>query len=208
MKILNKERIKVISGKVLSGVPVSVCIEEYESDEGVPKELTMVPYPPTGKVDIMVSKDPAELEKGILQLRPMDYVLGIGCRQGKTKEELRQFVEKILSETGLSWKDIYAIASIDKKKNEKGIVELAREEGLEFRTFSAEELLRVKGSFERSSFVEKTVGVDNVCERAAVACCKDSGKLILGKRAEEGKTVAVAERKYRISWKGWTKDET
>ena len=208
LKILNKEGIKVISGKVLSGDPVSVCIEGYEEDENIPKELTMVPYPPKEKVDIVISKNPKELEKGILRLRPAEYVLGIGCRKGKTQEELRRFVEKTFSEIGVSWQDFFAVASIDKKKDEKGIVELAQDENVEFQTFTAEELLLVKGDFEHSSFVEKTVGVDNVCERAAIACCKEEGRIIMRKKAEEGKTIAIAKRDCQISWKGWTKDET
>ena len=36
-------------------------------------------------------------------------------------------------------------------------------------TFSAETLAAVEGEFTASEFVKKTVGVDNVCERAVCA---------------------------------------
>ena len=36
-------------------------------------------------------------------------------------------------------------------------------------TFSAETLAAVEGKFTASEFVKKTVGVDNVCERAVCA---------------------------------------
>ena len=40
---------------------------------------------------------------------------------------------------------------------------------LSFVTFTEEKLRQVPGNFSSSAFVEKTVGVDNVCERSAMA---------------------------------------
>jgi cobalt-precorrin 5A hydrolase len=51
--------------------------------------------------------------------------------------------------------------------------------------------MQVPGDFESSEFVKKTVGVDNVCERAA---CAEGGMLVLGKQAGDGVTVAIACR--------------
>jgi cobalt-precorrin 5A hydrolase len=50
--------------------------------------------------------------------------------------------------------------------------------------------------------VKKTVGVGNVCERAAVLGCggKDASALILKKTASEGVTVAAAVRERRIEF--------
>ena len=47
----------------------------------------------------------------------------------------------------------------------------------------------VPGDFAASDFVRRTVGVDNVCERAALA---QGGRLLLGKQAGNGTTVAIA----------------
>ena len=207
-RILNREAVKIISGKILANETVSISVQDYISDGKIPKGLKMVSYPPEEETDIVISTKENALEKGVLRLRPADYVMGIGCRQGKSKKELEQFVMEKLEETGLSMKDFICVASIDKKKNETGIIELARENKIEFRTFTAEELLAVDGEFHSSSFVEETVGVDNVCERAAIAACTDGGSLVLHKQAEEGKTIAIAKRNRRISWKGWTENET
>ena len=43
-----------------------------------------------------------------------------------------------------------------------------------------------------SDFVEKVTGVDNVCERAALLCCGNEGKLIRGKCVREKMTAALA----------------
>lgn len=59
--------------------------------------------------------------------------------------------------------------------------------------FSAGELKKVPGDFTASAFVAQTVGVDNVCERAAVAAA-DGGSLLIHKQAMDGVTIAVAKR--------------
>lgn len=62
-----------------------------------------------------------------------------------------------------------------------------------FVVFSAGELKKVPGDFTASAFVSRTVGVDNVCERAAVAAA-DGGSLLIHKQAMDGVTIAVAKR--------------
>ena len=67
-------------------------------------------------------------------------------------------------------------------------------------TFPAEELEKVKGDFASSDFVKKNVGVDNVCERAAVLAGGRGCSLVVRKTAKDGVTVAVAERKIRVDF--------
>ena len=62
-----------------------------------------------------------------------------------------------------------AIASIDVKKDEEGIRHFANVERLPFVVYSAEALQSLGDGFSGSDKVLETVGVDNVCERAAVA---------------------------------------
>jgi precorrin-3B C17-methyltransferase len=84
---------------------------------------------------------------------------------------------------------VAAFASIDVKGDEPALVQVAREYRCALRLHSAEELAAVPGGFSRSDFVERTVGVDNVCERAA---CAAGERLVAGKRAGDGVTVAIA----------------
>ena len=55
----------------------------------------------------------------------------------------------------------------------------------------------MQGSFSGSDFVQKTVGVDNVCERAALAGLP-GGRLVMEKHAGNGVTAAAAVGKVRI----------
>ena len=125
----------------------------------------------------------------ILQLIPRDIVLGVGCRKDKSGEELKEFAARVLEELSIDKRAVTAITSIDVKKDEEGIKELAKEYGAEFVTFSDDVLMAQKGDFSSSEFVKEQVGADNVCERslAAFGC----SRILMKKRAENGMTLAV-----------------
>ena len=61
-------------------------------------------------------------------------------------------------------------------------------------TYSATDLEQVEGDFCKSEFVKDKVGVDNVCERAAIKACNPQGTLIYEKQAKDGMTIAIAKR--------------
>lgn len=124
-----------------------------------------------------------------LRLVPKAVVVGIGCRRGIDAGVLKAKVELLLRENRIDRKAVKAVASIDIKKGEKAILELAKKNGWEIRFYSAGELQAVPGEFAVSDFVAQTVGVGNVCERAAAA---GGGRLLIHKQAGEGITLAAA----------------
>lgn len=67
-----------------------------------------------------------------------------------------------------------------------------------FRTYPAEVLARVKGDFTASAFVRTKTGVDNVCERAALAAADGSGTFVLRKTAENGMTAALLHTDWKL----------
>ena len=67
------------------------------------------------------------------------------------------------------------------------------------RFYTAEELNAVEGDFTPSAFVAKTVGVDNVCERAAVLDSK-GGRLLLHKTSKNGVTLAIAAEDFTVDF--------
>jgi cobalt-precorrin 5A hydrolase len=42
------------------------------------------------------------------------------------------------------------------------------------------------------------VGVDNVCERAAMAACGGHGTMVMEKEACDGMTLAIVRRDWRV----------
>ena len=93
---------------------------------------------------------------------------------------------------------ICAAASIDVKQDEDGLLTFCGRRGWQISFYSAEELSCAQGEFSTSSFVEKQVGVDNVCERAAVL--RSNGCLVERKHASEGVTFALAEAPLQLDW--------
>ena len=133
---------------------------------------------------------------GTLRLIPRRYAVGIGCRRGKSAEELEGFLLKNLENCGVGLPELKALASIDIKKDEPGLVALGEKLGLPFVTYSAEELRAAPGKFTPSAFVQEVTGVDSVCERAAAL--SSGGTLIVRKTARDGMTFALAKKEEAI----------
>ncbi|WP_024864544.1 cobalt-precorrin 5A hydrolase [Butyrivibrio sp. FCS014] len=176
LTINNKDRIKVVSSKAVRGEPIRISIESF---------------PPSDDADVIIA---GQNHGDALWLSPKGYVLGIGCKKGKTCKEIETAVQRALDECGLDYKDIYAFGSIDLKAKEAGLLDFSAKYRIPFVTFTSEMLSGAKGDFEASQFVKETTGVDNVCERAAVLLTGNKGELVLGKQARDGVTVAIARR--------------
>ena len=161
-----------------------------------PKEVKLISWKDAQAehaVDVWITeKEPQEYRKTLI-LSPKTTVLGMGCRKNKSYNEIKQMVEMLISNGKVDADDIYALASVDVKEKESGLQELAQHLRVPFVVFSAGELKKVPGDFTTSAFVSQTVGVDNVCERAAVAAA-DGGGLLIHKQAMDGLTIAVAKR--------------
>lgn len=209
LTILKKDGIAKVSAKILNEEKVTVSVEGYEKncEKNLPGELELLFYPPKGKTDIVISTKPEALSHAVLPLKPKEYVLGIGCKRGKSMEEIEPFIEETLKTAGIAENEVAGLFSIDKKKDEQGILQWAAKHRIPYETFSAAELAQVPGEFHGSEFVKEQVGIDNVCERAALAGCKAGGRLILEKQVGDGVTLAVAKRKWSIDWKGDTEHE-
>ena len=132
-----------------------------------------------------------------LHLVPRVISLGIGCRKGVSAGAVEQTVREALGRAGLPLTAVNAVASIDIKKEEPGLVSFCAAHGLPFAVYSAEELNAAPGEFTASAFVKSTVGVDSVCERAAVVNA-GNGTIIARKYAKNGVTAALAAGGYRV----------
>ena len=199
LTIVNKDGIARVSSKVLSGKHITMAIEHghFEKNDKLPGGIELVEYPPLQKVDVVITSENREFESTIL-LKPKEYAVGIGCKKGKEAEKIEDFIIRHLRRTGITLMQIFGMASIDVKRDEPGLLAWSRKEKIPFITYTAEELKIVKGDFHKSGFVKEQVGVDNVCERAAMKMCEPGGRLIYEKHAEDGMTIAIAKREWRV----------
>ena len=192
--IKNKDGIAKVSSKILNKETINIYIEPGRLKGSKIPEGVNVLTDKNDTIDVCISEE----GEGTLTLIPRNLVLGIGCKKGKSFEEISSFVDKKLKEEGLNINQFFAIVSIDVKKDEEGLIAFAKANNLEFITYTKEELSEVEGDFDSSDFVMENVGVDNVCERAALKASGDCGILILKKQKDEGKTLAIAKREWSV----------
>lgn len=196
LRICNREGIAVVSEKLLAGETLRLQSEKKIAGE-IPSGVSCVEEDFSDSVDVWISIRQRE-ENTTLLLCPPRVWIGMGCKKGKSLEELMAFLEEVLMEENIAREAIAGIASIDVKKEEPGLLQLANSLQVDFVTYSAEDLNHQKGDFSKSDFVCEKVGVDNVCERAAVAAAGPGAALIVKKRSKNGMTLAIAVAEYLL----------
>lgn len=152
------------------------------------KELKKKLNPKNKACDIKVRITDRIYDDTVLTLIPKNLYIGVGCKKNTDADKMWDFVNDIFRLEGLDIRAVKSIGSIDIKRDEYAIKNLANRLNVPFLTFTKDELNSVSGDFFESEFVRKTVGIGNVCERAVCIQCNN---LIVKKTAREGMTVAI-----------------
>ena len=149
-----------------------------------------------GSHQVVITPQDVSVDAQTLQLIPRCIVAGVGCKKGIPVDKIEHAVQDAFAKAGLRMEALCAVASIDLKKEEAGLLEFCETRNVPFETYTAEELQAVSGTFSASEFVTGVTGVDNVCERSAVKYASEhganDGELLLRKQAQDGVTVALA----------------
>ena len=195
--ITDRALAKQVSAALLAGQTVGFA-SDFPFEGPLPEGFTAYDAPESGQegapcaLGVCVSLDEEKRPfEQTLVLVPRIVVLGVGCRKDIDAQAFRSSVETALAQARISEKALCRVASIDVKSHEEAITRFCAERTLPASFFSAGELMEVSGEFSASEFVRATVGVDNVCERAALAACED-GMLVMRKTALAGTTAAAA----------------
>ncbi len=205
--VANPAAIKHVSARLLAGGRVALYADVPVSGRA-PEGVDLVSR--AAEADVVVSPFAREGEGGhggehvsaeVLRLVPRSISCGIGCRRGVARKAVEEAFMLACEKAGVFPEAVSRVASIDVKAREAGLVSFCEARSLPFRTYTACELAHVAGSVSPSPFVRETVGVDNVCERAALAA---GGALVLPKFAHEGVTVAFAQVTCDVSFEEGT----
>ncbi|MFC0397449.1 cobalamin biosynthesis protein [Paraburkholderia rhizosphaerae] len=117
--------------------------------------------------------------------------VGIGCKRGTRVEQIDAAVRDALGSHSID--EIRAVATVDVKANEPGILEFCARHALPLRVFSREQIAAAcaAASTTPSDIVRAHLGVDGVCEPCARLALPD-GQLLIPKRVSNGVAVAIA----------------
>ena len=123
--------------------------------------------------------------------------LGLGCERHTRQAVLEAVVEESLASAGLAAAAVAGVASLDRKGNEAGLLELCQHHQWPLKVFTAAQLAAIPVP-NGSLIVARQVGTPSVAEAAALAAAGTSAQLLVpktvvrGERASGAATCAVA----------------
>lgn len=135
--------------------------------------------------------------------RPRSLVLGIGCDRGTPADVLARGIDRVLAGASLSGACVRAVATIDVKGDEPGLVELCRARSWPLELRPAAELDAVEGVENPSETVRTHVGTRSVGE-AACLLVAGADRLLVPKTkytepgVDRSMTVAVARVPFPV----------
>ncbi|MEV4532623.1 precorrin-3B C(17)-methyltransferase [Asanoa sp. NPDC049518] len=153
-----------------------------------------VPAVPTGGEPVRLVVSDRVDARGDLVYRPPSLVVGVGASRGVTAEAVAAVVDAALTAGGLDPASVRALATVDVKADEAGILAVAADRGWPVLTFPAAELA-VEDVPTPSEVVRAAVGTPSVAEAAALRAARDAGRdaeLVMAKQVTPTATAAVA----------------
>ncbi len=146
----------------------------------------------TNKLNPYLGLDNTPIFRQII-LRPKNLVLGLGCNSGTPLQEIESVVLGVLNVNNLSFSSICCVATIDIKASERGIVKFREKYNFEIKTFSNDDINKIKG-IEKSEAVFRATGAYAVAEPCALLA-SGNDRLLFSKQKVGNVTVAGAETK-------------
>ena len=191
LRVVSPQNIKHVSAALLEGQ--TVLFWSRWPIEGTPP-AGLVQAQSRESAQLVIDCRPPESAAALWLCPPL--LLGLGCRRQTPETAL----EVAFMQSGLPAACILGAASIDIKQNEAGLLAFCAAHSWPVQFFNAAALAAVPGCFTASAFVKKTVGVDNVCERAALLAAGSGAQLVLPKQAGGGVTLAAAAKPFVLNW--------
>ncbi|MGI8909806.1 MAG: precorrin-3B C(17)-methyltransferase [Rubrobacteraceae bacterium] len=180
-----------VGAAMVSGERVSLISDHRWPFGPLPEnvERTNEPKPPM----ILVTDRLLDAPRPSVVYRPPSLVVGVGCSRGAESGEILALVRSSLEEAGLSGKSVGALASVEAKSDEAGLLEAARTLGAPARFHPAAALAAMEVP-NPSEVVERAVGTPSVAEAAVMV---EGAELVAEKRKSAMATVAVGRLPVR-----------
>ncbi len=129
--------------------------------------------------------------------RPRNLVVGIGCNRGTPVHEFEDALSELFNDLHLSKSSIRNLASIDKKNDETGLLQVAENNCWQIDFFDSDTINR-QTNLEISFAALKAVGAIGVAEPSALLSAQ-SNHLLSRKRKWKNVTMAVAQVPFTLS---------
>jgi cobalt-precorrin 5A hydrolase len=198
LRVENLSALAGLSGRLLDGETTPVWDPEGRFwprlHEDWPGAFTRLETPPSlaekGRPLVWVDWRSEPTAESWLVVRPPCLAVGMGCNRGTSADEMEQLLRLVLERHGLSLASAFCLASVEAKRDEPGLTELAVRLGLPLTFYPADRLGAV-GVPNPSSRVAAHMGTGSVCEAAAILAAR-GGSLLAQKQTSVNATCAVA----------------
>jgi cobalt-precorrin 5A hydrolase / precorrin-3B C17-methyltransferase len=129
--------------------------------------------------------------------RPQILWIGLGCRRGVSKVCLEAAIQKVCQAHCLAESLIIGLATLDRKADEAGIIELCQARQWQLRYFTAAQLAQVPLA-SASTVTQTKVGTPSVAEASALLATASlsllvNKQVIQGPSSLETVTIAIAQ---------------
>jgi precorrin-4 C11-methyltransferase len=126
--------------------------------------------------------------------RPINLVVGVGCNRGTPANEIFQNVSDALTGAGLPLDSVTAVATVEDKQDEIGLLEMCERQGWPLKVHLRAEISAMDVALipNPSPWAQRALGVPGVAEPAAMLAAK-SDRLLVEKQKFPNVTVAVAQ---------------
>ena len=127
----------------------------------------------------------------------MTLVVGLGCQRGCEAHTLLELFDTALAEGGIERQCVTALASIDRKQDEPGLLALARLLNLPLQCFSADQLAMYEDRLShKSALAFAHTGCFGIAESAALALAEHlygaPARLLIARKQNAQATFALA----------------
>ena len=132
------------------------------------------------------------------QVVPKCLTLGMGCRKDKDARGIAEAAQKVLDRSGFHKEAFEQIASINLKKEEKGILSLSQDWQIPFGDLYRRRIKTGAWRIYSLTFCQKRSQVWTMSVREVQSLPVEMAGCCRGKTGENGVTTAVAAREWRI----------
>jgi cobalt-precorrin 5A hydrolase len=122
-------------------------------------------------------------------------IVGVGCRRGVSAAAILAAIRESLSACRAKPADVRLLASVDIKKNEKGLLAAAARLRIPLVFIASDEIRQTRRKFSISRVAREKMGLPAVAEPAALLAGRRT-RLLVPRIARRGVTVAVAEESF------------
>ena len=133
------------------------------------------------------------LENHKLILKERKIVIGLGCKRGKSCNDLYNGLKKSIDDLNIHISRINCLSSAEIKKDEPGMLKLSENLNIPINFVELDKLkLFESNDIQKSEFVKSKFGIYGVCEPSALITAGYDSKLVYKKTSYDGVTISIA----------------